>query len=307
MPTPLTNLTNVVANAPAEGTGVFDVLMETIEYRLQEQYDSGRITGAEFATVYIGALQSALQEAVRFTLEKDESALKDAILQATVEKQWGYNIEVDSNGELTLGGTTGAGVVDQQILEATEKVELVTGQIAKVYADTALTGQQQETEKTETTDASGGMAKSKQDLVAGQITKVYADTSLTEQQLETEKTQTTDAIGGMAKSKQDLVAGQIAKVYADTSLTAQQEETEKTQTTDASGGMAKSKQDLVAAQTLGFASDTKQKVLKQMLEGYAVTLSIAGNATAPDATKEPQIDALVDELLTDVGSAVNIP
>jgi len=69
----------------------------------------------------------------------------------------------------------------------------------------------------------------------------------------------------------------------------------------------KAKQDLIAAQTLGFVSDTKQKVLKQMLEGYAVTLSIAGTATAPDCTKEPQIDALCGELLTDVGSAVTIP
>lgn len=105
-----------------------------------------------------------------------------------------------------------------------------------------------------------------------------------------------------AAEQVDLVTAEIAKKYADVALTAQQQLTEAAQTTDATGGQMKAKEDLIAAQTLGFASDTKQKILKQMLEGYAVTLSIAGSATQPDATKEPAIDALVQEILDDIGS-----
>ncbi len=45
-------------------------------------------------------------------------------------------------------------------------------------------------------------------------------------------------------------------------------------------------------------------MLKQMLDGYAVTLSIAGVATVPDATKDVAIDALTSEVLADVGSSV---
>lgn len=220
------DLTNEVV-APTEGTGIFDQLMEKMEKRLQEQYDANRITGSDYANVYLGMLQSTLQQAVQFLLNKDKSALDAMIAEATVEKQWGYSVTTDVNGDVVLGASTGTGLIDEQINEQAEKVDLVTGQIAKVYADTALVGQQQETELAQTTDPTGGLLLSKQELIQ--------------------------------------------------------------------------------AQTLGFASDTKQKVLKQMFEGYAVTLSIAGSATAPDASKEPSIDNLVGEILADVGSSVVIP
>lgn len=221
----LADLTNEIT--PTEGTGILDVLVEKLETRLQEQFDAGRITGSDFATVYAQTFGQILQGAIQFTLNKDKAAMEAAIAEATVEKQWGYDVTTDVDGGLVLGASTGAGLVDQQITEAENKVDLVIGQVAKIYADTALVGQQQESELAQTSDPTGGLLKRKLDLVA--------------------------------------------------------------------------------AQTLGFASDTKQKILKQMLEGYAVTLSIAGVATAPDATKEPQIDALTEEILADVGSSVTIP
>jgi hypothetical protein len=219
------DLTNEIDLAP--GDGVFDKLMQTVELRLTDQYNEGRITGSDFATVYLGALQTVLQQSITFLLDKDRKAMEAAIAEATVEKQWGYDVTTDADGDLVLGASTGTGLIDEQINKAANEVDLVIGNISKVYADVALVGQQQETERAQTTDATGGLLKNKADLII--------------------------------------------------------------------------------AQTLGFASDTKQKILKQMLEGYAVTLSIAGTATAPDATKEPSIDALTSEILADVGSAVVIP
>lgn len=222
----LADLTNEIAT-PTEGSGILDVLLEKMETRIQEQYDAGRITGSDFATVYSGLYQAVLSGAINFVLNKDKAAMDAAIAEATVEKQWGYDVTTDVNGDLVLGASTGTGLIDEQITKAQNEVDLVIGQVAKVYADIALVGQQQETELAQTTDPTGGLLKAKLDLIA--------------------------------------------------------------------------------AQTLGFKSDTKQKVLKQMLDGYAVTLSIAGSATAPDATKEPQIDALTGEILSDVGSSVTIP
>jgi hypothetical protein len=49
----LEDLTTEVAS-PTEGTGIFDILLEKMETRIQEQYDAGRITGSDFATVYLG-------------------------------------------------------------------------------------------------------------------------------------------------------------------------------------------------------------------------------------------------------------
>ena len=53
-----------------EGTGIFDELMMAINGNIQTQFDSGRITGAEYADVYLGGLQIAISESMKFLLNK---------------------------------------------------------------------------------------------------------------------------------------------------------------------------------------------------------------------------------------------
>ena len=64
-----------------EGTGVFDELMKAINGNIQVQYDSGRIKGSEYATVYLGSMQAAISEAMKFMLTKDQ-IVKDLELKA---------------------------------------------------------------------------------------------------------------------------------------------------------------------------------------------------------------------------------
>jgi hypothetical protein len=54
-------------------TGNFDELMKTVTLHLEEQFNAGRITGTDYATVYLGALQSVLAQAVTFTLNMNKS------------------------------------------------------------------------------------------------------------------------------------------------------------------------------------------------------------------------------------------
>jgi hypothetical protein len=61
-----------VTTTEPNGTGVFDVLMRSVESHLDKQYNSGRIKGAEYATVYLGALQAVLQQAISFTLQEQK-------------------------------------------------------------------------------------------------------------------------------------------------------------------------------------------------------------------------------------------
>lgn len=53
-----------------EGTGIFDGLMKAINGNIQIQAEAGRITGAEYAEVYLGSLQSAMSEAMKYVLNK---------------------------------------------------------------------------------------------------------------------------------------------------------------------------------------------------------------------------------------------
>lgn len=61
------------------GTGSFDVIMASIKNHLKEEYEDGRITGADYANAYISLTNSALQTSLQFLLNKDKATL-DAIL-----------------------------------------------------------------------------------------------------------------------------------------------------------------------------------------------------------------------------------
>ena len=68
-----------------EGTGVFDELMKAINGNIQVQYDSGRIKGSEYATVYLGSIQAAISEAMKFLLNKDQIIKDLELKQAQIE------------------------------------------------------------------------------------------------------------------------------------------------------------------------------------------------------------------------------
>lgn len=58
------------------GTGVFDVLLQTLRLHLDREFTSGRITGTAYATVYSQALTSFLQQATAYCLSKAKLALE---------------------------------------------------------------------------------------------------------------------------------------------------------------------------------------------------------------------------------------
>lgn len=144
------------ASATSDGTGSFDVLMSAIELRIENQFKLQRISATDFATVYLGALQAVLQQALAFTLQEEEAGLKaDAVLK--------------------------------QIDKITEEIDTTIGQTAKVYAEVALLDQKQITELAETTNPTGGLKLAQLNLFEAQIKgfdgkhqnellKIYLDT-----------------------------------------------------------------------------------------------------------------------------------
>lgn len=55
------------------GTGIFDAFMESFHNHLEHEYELGRITGAEYATVWTQLTGLAMQQAVAFALQKDKA------------------------------------------------------------------------------------------------------------------------------------------------------------------------------------------------------------------------------------------
>lgn len=90
-----------------DGTGVFDKLMIAVNGNIQTQYDAGRIKGQDYATVYLGSIQAAMAEAMKYVLNKGtieknleardvEIAIQEVQLAENSEK-WGIQKQVLEN------------------------------------------------------------------------------------------------------------------------------------------------------------------------------------------------------------------
>ena len=70
-----TDASNVVT-----GTGVFDDMMETVNAHMAAQFNLGRITGSDYATVYLTAIQAAVQQAVAYTIGMQKGNAEESLL-----------------------------------------------------------------------------------------------------------------------------------------------------------------------------------------------------------------------------------
>ena len=74
-----------LTTASLTGTGVFDVLLQTLRLHLDREFTSGRITGTAYATVYSQALTSFLGQATAYCLSKAKLALELKQMQEVIE------------------------------------------------------------------------------------------------------------------------------------------------------------------------------------------------------------------------------
>lgn len=74
-----------LTEASVTGSGVFDVLMRSMKGHLEQEFTQGRIKGAEYATVYLGSLEAALNSAIAFLLQKDKNALDALLVEQQIE------------------------------------------------------------------------------------------------------------------------------------------------------------------------------------------------------------------------------
>jgi len=133
---PVTSLTE----ATLEGSGVFDVLMRANKAHLEAEFAKNRIKGPEYSTVYLGSLQTVLQYAVAFLLQKDKSAAEIAEIEARTAllQQQKLNAEV----ELL--------VLQAQKCKLDAEYDLLLQQKLKVAEETGLLAQKKVTEQAQT-------------------------------------------------------------------------------------------------------------------------------------------------------------
>jgi hypothetical protein len=118
------------------GTGVFDKLMVAVKAHIQEEYSENRIKGADYANVYLGALQSVLSQSMQFVLqEKQTEAQVDMTLSQT--------------SELLLNGVKDRELKDSQIVGSGYDNQIKAYQLSDILPKEAILL----TEQKETADA----------------------------------------------------------------------------------------------------------------------------------------------------------
>ena len=150
------NLSDLTNKTPTEaGTGVLDVLMNSVKLHLQEEYDKNRLSGAEYATVYVALTDSVINNSVQFLLNKDKvkwdainaqvTAIKanTDLAKARIEYETTMVAKAVAEAQLATGKINlKATEVNIQKLEyevdnlLNKQNELLKAQVAKEYAAT---------------------------------------------------------------------------------------------------------------------------------------------------------------------------
>lgn len=115
-----------------QGNGVFDVLMRAMKGHLEEEFKQSRIRGPEYATVYLGSLQSVLGASLDFLLQQQKAALEAENIKAQT---------------LLIEAQIAKTEVEKAILEATlpkiaAEVLLAEKEVEKIDAEIVLLGLQ---------------------------------------------------------------------------------------------------------------------------------------------------------------------
>ena len=82
--------------------GVFDALINNVEKHLEIQYNKTRITGPQYAEVYLGAIQTAMSQAIQFALGLRTANAQAALIEAqTLTEAQALLTELEKTGLTT--------------------------------------------------------------------------------------------------------------------------------------------------------------------------------------------------------------
>lgn len=208
------------------GTGVFDVLLQTLRLHLDREFTSGRITGTAYATVYSQALTSFLGQATAYCLSKAKLALElqqlaeqVTILQlqqtkltaetSLVESQ---QSQVEAETDKILYETTY--VLPENVKVIKNQQDQLIAQTNKVATDTVIAIKQGHL-----TDAQTCQVKAETNKINAEVTlKLPEEVAL----LELNQAQLTAQTAQVAYTTANLMPAQLAQVTAQTAGTTAQ-------------------------------------------------------------------------------------
>lgn len=116
----------------ASGTGVFDKLMEAVNAQIESQYLNNRITGSDYANVYLGGMQAVLQQSMQFVLQEQltEVQIDDVVAGTAIKEKQLEVAEVERQAKAYEVSTL---LPDQHNTNVAQQTLLATEEEAKQY------------------------------------------------------------------------------------------------------------------------------------------------------------------------------
>lgn len=113
------NVSDITTGA-IDGTGTFDVMMQTVFLHLQREYASGRITGDMYAKAYIEIMNNTLAQATQYVVAAFQATANDDLVAAQIRK-------INKDIELV---TEQIELIDYQgVSEQAKYLDVVNGQV----------------------------------------------------------------------------------------------------------------------------------------------------------------------------------
>lgn len=141
-----------------DGDGVFDLLMKANKAHLENEFNKQRITGADYATVYLGVVDATMKIALDFFVQQRKLGLESQLL--AIQKQIAEVELQKAQVELEIAQLNAQKIpIEIEVLKAQKckldaEYDVLIGQKLKVVAETALLNQKVATEKAQTVGAS---------------------------------------------------------------------------------------------------------------------------------------------------------
>jgi len=166
----------------ALGDGLLDQLMKTVEFHVHREFKAQRITGGDYATVYLGALESVLANSTQYLLgvmlyeqqkEKIEAEIK--LLELEGEKLR-YEIDFMYPAQLIKLEQEGL-LIEAQVRLAEANILKTAAEILKLEAEIL-------------------MLETQKELIAAQILKINAEIEYIDAKIQTELANTSMNFSG---------------------------------------------------------------------------------------------------------------
>jgi hypothetical protein len=322
---PITRLTNNdLTTIALDGTGTFDVLMRALRIHLQREFEANRITGDQYAKVYIALTEGAMSQAVQYLSIRDTTYWQAAIAQQQALRAQAEVITARVQLEVAKAELAKAqiGALNEKAQYALAKMKLATEDVAYDTAEYNLEnimpkqGLMLDTQKEEILkdieikDYNLDTLMPKQGLMLdAQVAGANKDTAIKDYNLVTILPKQADLLDAQ---EADMTKETEVKDYnldfilpAQKNLITEQMESQRAQTMDTRSdgatavvGVLGKQKDLYTQQITSYQRDSEVKAAKLFTDAWITMKTIDEGLLAPDGFENANIDLILATLVT---------